>query len=113
MFPPPLRSSVAVALGGLTLWHIILISRGETSVERHINRKETRRLQEKGKVHTLTYKVSIGPMSTFKFVFKGFKKTGKVMAVDVSSVVTQLFKNPYHHGHLNNWKFLLGVEKRR
>ncbi|TDG98292.1 hypothetical protein EPR50_G00217030 [Perca flavescens] len=67
-----LTSSVAVALGGLTLWHVILISRGESSVERHINKKEITRLREKGKV----------------------------------------FKNPYHHGTINNWKLLLGVEKR-
>ncbi|KAM3859392.1 palmitoyltransferase ZDHHC16B [Diretmus argenteus] len=66
-----LTSSVAVALGGLTLWHAVLISRGETSVERHINRKETKRMKENGKV----------------------------------------FRNPYHHGRLNNWKILLGVEK--
>lgn len=46
------RSSVAVALGGLTLWHAMLITRGETSVERHINRKETKRLREQGKVAT-------------------------------------------------------------
>lgn len=65
-----LTSSVAVALGGLTLWHAILISRGETSVERHINRKETKRLKEKGKV----------------------------------------FRNPYHHGKMNNWRLVLGVE---
>lgn len=44
------RSSVAVALGGLTLWHAALICRGETSVERHINRKESKRLKEQGKV---------------------------------------------------------------
>lgn len=67
-----LTSSVAVALGGLTLWHTMLITRGETSVERHINRKETKRLKEKGKV----------------------------------------FRNPYHHGRINNWKLLFGVEKR-
>ncbi|XP_037318821.2 palmitoyltransferase ZDHHC16B [Pungitius pungitius] len=67
-----LTSTVCVALGGLTLWHMIIISRGETSVERHINNKETRRLREKGKV----------------------------------------FKNPYHHGPMNNWKLLLGVERR-
>ncbi|XP_054623212.1 palmitoyltransferase ZDHHC16B isoform X2 [Dunckerocampus dactyliophorus] len=66
-----LTSSVAVALGGLTLWHAALISRGETSVERHINRRETKRLKELGKV----------------------------------------FKNPYHHGRMGNWKLLLGVEK--
>ncbi|XP_061564025.1 palmitoyltransferase ZDHHC16B [Cololabis saira] len=68
-----LTSSVAVALGGLTLWHALLISAGETSVERHINRKEARRLRERGKV----------------------------------------FRNPYHHGLINNWRLLLGVESRR
>ncbi|XP_038125097.1 palmitoyltransferase ZDHHC16B-like [Cyprinodon tularosa] len=67
-----LTSSVAVALGGLTLWHARLIGRGETSVERHINRKEARRLREQGKV----------------------------------------FRNPYHHGRLNNWKLFFGVESR-
>ncbi|XP_075890865.1 palmitoyltransferase ZDHHC16B [Nelusetta ayraudi] len=67
-----LTSSVAVALGGLTLWHAMLITRGETSVERHINRKETKRLREQGKV----------------------------------------FRNPYHHGRLKNWKILFGVETR-
>lgn len=51
-------SSVAVALGGLTLWHAMLISRGETSIERHINRKEARRLKEKGKVRALLCRVS-------------------------------------------------------
>lgn len=43
-------SSVALALGALTLWHAALITRGETSIERHINRKERQRLQKKGKV---------------------------------------------------------------
>lgn len=49
------HSSVAVALGGLTLWHFILISRGETSVERHLNRKESTRLWEMGKVDTALF----------------------------------------------------------
>ncbi|XP_067393304.1 palmitoyltransferase ZDHHC16 isoform X1 [Emydura macquarii macquarii] len=44
-----LCSSVALALGALTLWHAALISRGETSIERHINRTERQRLQKKGK----------------------------------------------------------------
>ncbi|KAI2556841.1 ZDHHC16 isoform 16, partial [Pan troglodytes] len=35
-----LCSSVALALGALTVWHAVLISRGETSIERHINKKE-------------------------------------------------------------------------
>ncbi|KAG9346128.1 hypothetical protein JZ751_007946 [Albula glossodonta] len=46
------KTSVAIALGGLTLWHAILITRGETSIERHINCKETKRLKEKGKKPT-------------------------------------------------------------
>ncbi|XP_056324945.1 palmitoyltransferase ZDHHC16B [Danio aesculapii] len=66
-----LTSSVAVALGALTLWHAILITRGETSIERHINRKERRRLKLRGK----------------------------------------LFRNPYHHGRINNWRIFFGVEK--
>ncbi|XP_037996228.1 palmitoyltransferase ZDHHC16 isoform X5 [Motacilla alba alba] len=43
-----LCSSVALALGALTVWHAALITRGETSIERHINRKERQRLQKKG-----------------------------------------------------------------
>ncbi|XP_040110743.1 palmitoyltransferase ZDHHC16 isoform X5 [Oryx dammah] len=45
-----LCSSVALALGALTAWHAVLISRGETSIERHINKKERQRLQAKGRV---------------------------------------------------------------
>ncbi|MEE6486164.1 hypothetical protein FKM82_014532 [Ascaphus truei] len=45
-----LCSSVALALGALTLWHAILITHGETSIERHINKKEIKRLQSKGKL---------------------------------------------------------------
>ncbi|XP_056626843.1 palmitoyltransferase ZDHHC16B isoform X2 [Triplophysa dalaica] len=66
-----LTSTVTFALGALTLWHAVLISRGETSVERHINRKERKRLKMKGKV----------------------------------------FRNPYHHGTINNWKMFFAVEK--
>lgn len=54
MLPPNLcpsfLSSVALALGALTIWHAVLISRGETSIERHINKKERQRLQAKGRV---------------------------------------------------------------
>uniref|UniRef100_A0A3Q1CMK2 Palmitoyltransferase n=1 Tax=Amphiprion ocellaris TaxID=80972 RepID=A0A3Q1CMK2_AMPOC len=62
-----LTSSVAVALGGLTLWHSMLISRGETSVERHINRKEVKRLREKGKVFRNPY--NHGKMNNLKLLF--------------------------------------------
>lgn len=43
-------STVSVAVGGLTLWHAILITRGETSIERHINSKEAKRLAKRGRV---------------------------------------------------------------
>uniref|UniRef100_UPI00358FAE4C palmitoyltransferase ZDHHC16-like isoform X2 n=1 Tax=Myxine glutinosa TaxID=7769 RepID=UPI00358FAE4C len=43
-----LCSTVASVLGLLTAWHAVLISHGETSVERHINRKERRRLCKEG-----------------------------------------------------------------
>ncbi|XP_053731325.1 palmitoyltransferase ZDHHC16A isoform X1 [Synchiropus splendidus] len=46
-----LTSTVGVALGALTAWHAILISRGETSIERHINAKETKRLATWGRVY--------------------------------------------------------------
>ncbi|XP_077482039.1 palmitoyltransferase ZDHHC16B isoform X1 [Stigmatopora argus] len=59
-----LTSSVAVALGGLTLWHAALISRGETSVERHVNSKERKRLQLQGKVFKNPY--HFGKMDNWK-----------------------------------------------
>ncbi|XP_066991490.2 palmitoyltransferase ZDHHC16A isoform X2 [Anabrus simplex] len=40
---------VFVALGSLTLWHARLISKGETSIEAHINKTETKRLAAKNK----------------------------------------------------------------
>lgn len=106
----PPCSSVAVALGGLTLWHIILISRGETSVERHINRKETRRLREKGKVLVYKTLVRCGESQ------KAWKTLLMLQMFSIKcnfSSVMQAFRNPYHHGRMNNWKLLFGVEKRR
>ena len=38
-------------LGGLTLWHASLISKGETSIEAHINKNETKRLKGLGQVY--------------------------------------------------------------
>ncbi|XP_077351768.1 palmitoyltransferase ZDHHC16A isoform X3 [Festucalex cinctus] len=67
-----LTSTVAVVLGALTTWHALLISRGETSIERHTNAKEKSRMQKMG----------------------------------------QVYKNPFNHGKLHNWKVFLGVEKR-
>lgn len=92
-------SSVAVALGGLTLWHAALITRGETSVERHINRKETKRLREQGKVATRQQPRPDDASARWT----RFQ----------TAVLTQVFRNPYHHGRLKNWKVLFGVETRR
>uniref|UniRef100_H2YD98 Palmitoyltransferase n=1 Tax=Ciona savignyi TaxID=51511 RepID=H2YD98_CIOSA len=42
-----LCSAVTVALGLLTLWHMLLICRGETSIEKLINEKDTIRLRKR------------------------------------------------------------------
>ncbi|XP_053741832.1 palmitoyltransferase ZDHHC16B isoform X1 [Synchiropus splendidus] len=62
-----LTSCVAVSLGCLTLWHAVLITRGETSVERHINRKETKRLKALGKVFRNPY--HYGRINNWKLLF--------------------------------------------
>ncbi|XP_058043218.1 palmitoyltransferase ZDHHC16 isoform X4 [Ahaetulla prasina] len=66
-----LCSSVALALGALMLWHSALITRGETSIERHINRKEKKRLQKKSKMFRNPY--SFGPLGNWK-VFLGVER---------------------------------------
>lgn len=62
-------STVSVALGALTLWHAILITRGETSIERHINNKEAKRLAKRGKVRVHSGR------SESKFRFSLFKQS--------------------------------------
>ena len=47
-----------VVLGGLTLWHAKLITLGETSIEAHINRAETRRLKAIGQCYRNPYDFS-------------------------------------------------------
>ncbi|XP_056465043.1 palmitoyltransferase ZDHHC16A isoform X3 [Gadus chalcogrammus] len=66
-----LTSTVGVALGGLTVWHAVLISRGETSIERHINFKETKRLAKRGKVYKNPF--NYGKLNNWK-VFLGVQK---------------------------------------
>ncbi|XP_048061227.1 palmitoyltransferase ZDHHC16A isoform X5 [Megalobrama amblycephala] len=66
-----LTSTVSVALGALTLWHAILITRGETSIERHINNKEAKRLAKRGKVYRNPF--SYGTLNNWK-VFFGVEK---------------------------------------
>lgn len=51
----PLFPAVAIALGSLTIWHLKLIRRGETSIEAHINKSETRRLNALGKQYVNPY----------------------------------------------------------
>ncbi|XP_037068015.1 palmitoyltransferase ZDHHC16-like [Pollicipes pollicipes] len=46
---------IFLALGGLVIWHGKLISRGETSIEAHINAKETKRLRKQSKLYTNPY----------------------------------------------------------
>ncbi|XP_029466025.1 palmitoyltransferase ZDHHC16 isoform X2 [Rhinatrema bivittatum] len=62
-----LCSSVALALGALALWHAVLITRGETSIERHINKKERQRLKKKGKVFQNPY--SYGRCNNWRIFF--------------------------------------------
>ncbi|GAB1600488.1 palmitoyltransferase ZDHHC16-like [Argonauta hians] len=50
-----LGSGVVVALGILSLWHARLISRGETSIEYHINKNEKKRLKKLGQTYVNPY----------------------------------------------------------
>lgn len=42
-----LCSGASISLGLLTAWHAWLITSGETSIEAHINKKESKRLKKK------------------------------------------------------------------
>ncbi|XP_034464388.1 palmitoyltransferase ZDHHC16A isoform X3 [Hippoglossus hippoglossus] len=66
-----LTSTVGVALGALTFWHAVLISRGETSIEKHINSKETKRLAKRGRVYKNPF--NYGRLNNWK-VFLGVEK---------------------------------------
>ncbi|KAJ8880297.1 hypothetical protein PR048_016763 [Dryococelus australis] len=46
---------VFVALGSLATWHARLVSAGETSIESHINKSETKRLAAQNKVYVNPY----------------------------------------------------------
>ncbi|XP_072279350.1 palmitoyltransferase ZDHHC16 isoform X2 [Pyxicephalus adspersus] len=63
-----LCSSVALALGALTLWHAMLITRGETSIERHINKKERKRLLTIGKALDNQSNPSIFPLCLWRWI---------------------------------------------
>ena len=48
MYETFVTSGCFLVLGGLCIWHARLISRGETSIEAHINQSERKRLRELG-----------------------------------------------------------------
>ncbi|XP_051937245.1 palmitoyltransferase ZDHHC16A isoform X2 [Hippocampus zosterae] len=66
-----LTSTVAVVLGILTTWHALLISRGETSIERHTNSKEKSRMKKMGQVYKNPF--NYGKLHNWK-VFLGVEK---------------------------------------
>ncbi|GIY95902.1 palmitoyltransferase ZDHHC16A [Caerostris extrusa] len=47
--------AVLFVVGGLLSWHARLISKGETSIESHINKKETARYLKEGKIYKNPY----------------------------------------------------------
>lgn len=56
--------SVVLALGTLCTWHAKLISRGETSVEAHINQSEHKRLHAQNKIYINPY--NFGPKKNWR-----------------------------------------------
>ncbi|KAM9848191.1 palmitoyltransferase ZDHHC16A isoform 2-T2 [Aulostomus maculatus] len=62
-----LTSTVGVALGALTVWHAVLISRGETCIEKHLNAKETERMATWGKVYKNPF--NYGRLHNWKLFF--------------------------------------------
>ncbi|KAK7072849.1 Palmitoyltransferase zdhhc16 [Halocaridina rubra] len=55
MYSGMLTTGVFFSLGGLALWHARLVSRGETSIEAHINKKETERLSKINQIYHNPY----------------------------------------------------------
>nr|XP_002119544.1 palmitoyltransferase ZDHHC16 [Ciona intestinalis] len=65
-----LCSAVTVALGALTLWHVFLISRGETSIEKLVNEKERKRLKKRNISYRSPY--NFGFIQNWKIIL-GFR----------------------------------------
>lgn len=55
MYSGMLTTGVFFSLGGLATWHGRLVSRGETSIEAHINKKETERLAKINQIYKNPY----------------------------------------------------------
>lgn len=88
--------AVTVALGALTLWHVYLISRGETSIEKLINQKERGRLAKLKLEFVNLY--DYGVLSNWKLLL-GFH--------DLRSFVFRVLLPSRHHPYCDgvNWKF--------
>jgi len=87
--------SVTVALGGLTFWHMYLISRGETSIEKLINCKEKNRLKRLNLKFVNVY--NYGPVLNWQLLL-GFKNK----KCFVRRVLLPSKHKPYCNGI--NWK---------
>uniref|UniRef100_A0AAG5D277 Palmitoyltransferase n=1 Tax=Anopheles atroparvus TaxID=41427 RepID=A0AAG5D277_ANOAO len=64
LFMALINVATLFALGSLTAWHSTLITRGETSIEAHINKSETKRLAAMDKVYRNPY--DFGPRQNWK-----------------------------------------------
>ncbi|XP_058124268.1 palmitoyltransferase ZDHHC16 [Anopheles ziemanni] len=64
LFMALINVATLFALGALTSWHSTLITRGETSIEAHINKSETKRLAALDKVYRNPY--DFGPRQNWQ-----------------------------------------------
>ncbi|XP_052860119.1 palmitoyltransferase ZDHHC16 [Anopheles cruzii] len=64
LFMALINVATLFALGSLTAWHSTLITRGETSIETHINKSETKRLAAMNKTYRNPY--DFGPRQNWK-----------------------------------------------
>lgn len=55
---------VIIALGALSLWHARLITRGESSIESHINQSESKRFEKMGRTYVNPY--NFGKLKNWK-----------------------------------------------
>lgn len=70
IFAAVISVSTCVALGTLTSWHARLITRGETSIESHINSTESQKYRAQGKFYQNPY--DFGPRENWR-LFLGIK----------------------------------------
>lgn len=80
--------AMVLGLGCLLAWHTRLISRGETSIEHHINKNTVAKFRQSGKVklHFLFFNNLYSTKTCF-----------------------QVYKNPYDFGIRENWRIFTGL----